>query len=290
MERWKDEDLALLKKRYPNRDFSVEVIAKLLHRTVLSVRCKATELNITRGIKRWKIEYDTFLEENYKTLGALECATILDYTESHIQRRVRQLGLNKKIKFWSEEEVETLRELSNKHFTQAEIAEVLDKTITQIKNKLSVLRIKSSWWSESEVSFLKANYNSHNACEIVKCLNRSKATVYRKASLLRLTKKDNSGRNHYAFIEDPRKYPVVWSPKLRRRIRERDGYKCQVCMKTQNEEERDLQVHHIDYNKENCEESNLISLCMACHIKTNINRKQWQLFFESLFKELVLKF
>ena len=290
METWESDKIALLKELYPNRDYSVEEITEALNRTASSIRNKAIELDITRGVKRWKSEYDTFLKENYKTLGTLQCARVLGYTESHIQRRVRQLGLNKKIKFWSKEEVETLRELSNKHFTQAEIAEVLDKTITQIKNKLSVLRIKSSWWSESEVSFLKANYNSHNACEIAKCLNRSKATVYRKASLLSLTKKDNSGRNHYAFIEDPRKYPVVWSPKLRRRIRERDGYKCQVCMKTQNEEERDLQVHHIDYDKENCEKTNLISLCMACHIKTNINRKQWQLFFESLVEERVLKF
>ena len=282
MERWKDEDLALLKKRYPNRSFSVEGIAKTLHRTVLSIRCKATELNITRNIKRWKREYDKFLEENYKTLGTLQCAKILGYTESHIQRRARQLGVNKKIKFWSNEEIEKLRELSNKHFTQAEIAEVLGRTITQIKNKLRVLEIRSSWWSECEIKVLKANYNSHNAGEIAKYLNRGKATVYRKASLLGVTKKDNSGINHYAFIKDPRIYPVEWSPELRRRIRERDGFKCRVCMRTQNDEERDLQVHHIDYNKENCEETNLISLCMACHIRTNINRKQWQLFFESL--------
>jgi len=32
----------------------------------------------------------------------------------------------------------------------------------------------------------------------------------------------------------------------------------------------------IDYNKENLEESNLISLCMPCHRKTNFNRDYWQ--------------
>ena len=284
---WESDKIALLEELYPNKYYSVEEIAKALNRTTSSVRNKAIELDITRGIKRWKGEYDTFLKEKYRALGTLQCAKILGYTESHIQRRAKQLGLNKKIKLWTEEEVETLRELSDKHFTQAEIAKELHRTIAQIKNKLNILKIRSSWWSESEVLFLKANYNSHNAGEIAKHLNRGKATVYRKASLLELTKKDNSGKNHYAFIEDARKYPAEWTPELRRKIRKRDNHKCQVCMKTQSEEEQDLQVHHIDYNKENCEKNNLISLCMACHIRTNVNRKQWQIFFESLIKERV---
>lgn len=285
METWKDKEISLLKELYPNTDYSVEEIAKALNRTASSVRSKAVELIITRGIKRWKSEYDFFLKKNYRTLGILECAKILDYTEWHIQRRAGQLGLNKRIKSWTENEIEKLREFADKHFTQAGMAKKLNRTVMQINNKIHALGIKSSWWSEGEVVFLKANYNSHNAGEIAEYLNRSKRTVYRKASLLGVAKKDNSGRNHYAFIEDPRTYPAEWTPELRRKIRERDDYKCQICMRTQKEEGQDLQVHHIDYNKENCEESNLIPLCMGCHIRTNINRKQWQLFFESLLRE-----
>lgn len=282
---WKSDEIAILKKLYPTGGYTVETIAKTLHRTVSGVRNKAIELNITRGVKRWKIKYDAFLTANYKTQGASQCAKFLGYTVWHIQQRARQLGLNEEIQFWTEEETEILRELADKHFAQTEIAKELHRSAIQIKNKLSALEIKSSWWSESDVIFLKANYNSHNAGEIAEYLNRSKKTVYRKASLLGITKKDNSGRNHYAFIEDPRTYPAEWTPKLRRKIRERDNYKCQVCMETQKEEGQDLQVHHIDYNKENCEERNLISLCMACHIRTNINRKQWRLFFESLLND-----
>lgn len=285
MEAWKDEEIFLLKKRYPNQGYSVDVIAKTIQRTPSSIRSKAIELNITRGIKRWKSEYDTFLKKNYRTLGPLQCAKILGYTEWHIQRRARQLGLNKKIELWTAKEVEKLKELANNHFTQVEIASKLHKTIIQINNKIHILGMTSSRWTKSEVIFLKANYNSHNACEIAKYLNRTKRSVYTKTSLLCLTQRDNSGRNHYAFIEEPRKYPVEWTPELRRKIRERDGYKCQVCMKTQKDEKQDLQVHHIDYNKENCEDANLISLCMACHVRTNINRKQWQAFFESLVND-----
>lgn len=41
----------------------------------------------------------------------------------------------------------------------------------------------------------------------------------------------------------------------------------------------DLTVHHIDYDKYNCNEQNLITLCRSCHPKTNFNRDYWKLFF-----------
>lgn len=35
-------------------------------------------------------------------------------------------------------------------------------------------------------------------------------------------------------------------------------------------------LHHVDYNKENCDASNLVFLCPRCHGKTNSNREFWQ--------------
>jgi len=40
-----------------------------------------------------------------------------------------------------------------------------------------------------------------------------------------------------------------------------------------------LHVHHIDYNKQNCKESNLITTCKSCNIKANKNRDYWEKFF-----------
>ena len=37
-----------------------------------------------------------------------------------------------------------------------------------------------------------------------------------------------------------------------------------------------LSVHHIDYDKPNCKENNLILLCNICHSKTNYNRNDWK--------------
>jgi hypothetical protein len=73
------------------------------------------------------------------------------------------------------------------------------------------------------------------------------------------------------------KYPKEWTPKLKKAIKSRDGYICFICK----DEERAIahHVHHIDYDKWNCDESNLITLCSRCHMKTNKNREYWLSYF-----------
>ena len=77
-------------------------------------------------------------------------------------------------------------------------------------------------------------------------------------------------------------YPKEWNDELKYSIRKRDDYRCQRpdCTMTQEEHlivyGRDLDVHHIDYNKQNCSKTNLISLCIGCHTRTNVNRYYWQ--------------
>lgn len=75
-------------------------------------------------------------------------------------------------------------------------------------------------------------------------------------------------------------YSVDWTRTFKRSIRERDRYTCQLCGKQQ--EDTVFCVHHIDYDKKNCNPNNLVTLCRGCHSKTNtVNREYW----ESQFKE-----
>lgn len=71
-------------------------------------------------------------------------------------------------------------------------------------------------------------------------------------------------------------YPVEFSRWLKEKIRIRDNRTCQMCGKSQEEEGRSLSVHHIDGNKDNCEEYNLIALCNTCNQKVEHieNRKE----------------
>ena len=64
--------------------------------------------------------------------------------------------------------------------------------------------------------------------------------------------------------------------KLKEEVRERDNQTCQICGKSKIENGKNLDVHHIDYNKENINIDNLIALCASCHVKTNSNREIWQ--------------
>jgi len=69
-------------------------------------------------------------------------------------------------------------------------------------------------------------------------------------------------------------YSIDWTRTLRRSIRERDNYLCMICLKY------GYDVHHIDYNKKNCNPDNLITLCRGCHMKTNLNRSKWIAYFK----------
>lgn len=75
-------------------------------------------------------------------------------------------------------------------------------------------------------------------------------------------------------------YPAEFNSYLKRIIKKRDNYKCQECNKLYKENPFLLDIHHIDYNKKNNSENNLITLCKSCHAKTNHNRKQWQKHFK----------
>jgi hypothetical protein len=73
-------------------------------------------------------------------------------------------------------------------------------------------------------------------------------------------------------------YTVDWTKTLKRSIRERDGYTCQICGTEQCDEA--FSVHHIDYDKKNCDPKNLVTLCRRCHTKTNYKRNYWLNFFK----------
>jgi len=76
-------------------------------------------------------------------------------------------------------------------------------------------------------------------------------------------------------------YGDGFTGRLRRKIRERDGEKCVLCGSGRGE--RELYVHHIDYDKDNHDQYNLITLCPKCHGATNVDRPYWETTFQSIF-------
>ena len=64
-------------------------------------------------------------------------------------------------------------------------------------------------------------------------------------------------------------HSLAFNERLKERIRNRDGRCCRVCGKSEllNHGKR-LPVHHIDGDKINCNQQNLLTLCNTCHGRT----------------------
>lgn len=76
-------------------------------------------------------------------------------------------------------------------------------------------------------------------------------------------------------------YGIEFTNALKEKIRIRDKRTCQECSYPEKKLGYKLDVHHIDYNKKNSIETNLVSLCRSCHIKTNLNRNNWKVYFRN---------
>lgn len=77
-------------------------------------------------------------------------------------------------------------------------------------------------------------------------------------------------------------YPSIWGdPRFKAGIRERDNFICQNPECCGGDDK--LTIHHIDYDKKNCDPKNLIALCNSCNVRANYNREFW----EAGYKEII---
>lgn len=99
------------------------------------------------------------------------------------------------------------------------------------------------------------------------------------------------GKNNPNYIHGMSKfpYPLEFNCELKEKIRLRDNYECTCCGMSEEEHliviGKVLNIHHIDYNKMNCKESNLITTCSWCNLRANTNRKYWLEFYNSKINE-----
>lgn len=107
--------------------------------------------------------------------------------------------------------------------------------------------------------------------------------------------KKHTGKGHPQYLHGKsyERYSGLFKTNLKNIIKKRDEAICQICKISELQHKQiyhqTLHVHHIDYNKQNCSENNLISLCLLCHIKTNFNRDYWYAYFTDKIKDLFKK-
>ena len=107
-------------------------------------------------------------------------------------------------------------------------------------------------------------------------------TAFNKNNKFGNKKGCNKGNTPWNKLEFRIPYPYEFNNQLKEQIRQRDNYECQLCFINQEEMNERLIVHHIDFDKNNNSEFNLISLCRSCHGKINCaNKMIWIRFFQN---------
>ena len=143
-------------------------------------------------------------------------------------------------------------------------------------------------------------------CQAIKCKccgNKRKFTKIRKINISIGTKRTMqrpevkekmSGKNNPCYIHGNgyKGYSLEFR-KIRDKIRQRDSFTCQNldCNCTQEEHfkkyGKDIEVHHIDYNKDNNDKDNLITLCKKCNINANWNRDYWYAYYKYIIENYI---
>lgn len=142
------------------------------------------------------------------------------------------------------------------------------KVLEETKKKISkTLKGRKNTWGNEISKSLKEYYKTH------KNWNDGKK---RPKHSKKMSKEGNPSWLGGKSFEP---YGLNWTDTLKEAIRQRDWYMCQLCGKTQGK--KALQVHHIDYNKRDCNPENLVTLCNSCHMKTSFNREKWKFYFQN---------
>jgi len=138
-----------------------------------------------------------------------------------------------------------------------------------LKRKFCSKKCQYEFWKKTG-KFAGEN-NSSKRPEVAKKISEAKKGIP-------LLKFRGSGHPNWKGGLSFEPYTIDWTETLKKAIRERDHYLCRKCNQYGNV------IHHIDYDKKNCNPNNLINLCRSCNSKINKNRNFWTSYFQQRLK------
>lgn len=184
--------------------------------------------------------------------------------------------INKNKKF-SDEHCEKIRKSNLISMNKKEVKELIQKNRTppvyDKKRCKEMSNITKKLWQNSEYRNKTIQSHIGKIPTFEARLNMSKAQLkLREDGWM-------CGENHPAYIDgrskEKQKYCILFNDfEFRSMILQRDNNKCMNPCCTGNKDRFNrLDLHHIDYNKMNCNPDNIITLCHSCHSRSNYDRK-----------------
>ena len=171
--------------------------------------------------------------------------------------------------------------------------EIKKKVSEGVKNNLPSTAFKKGQtpWNKNK----KLGKNPEHSKRMTGRVSANKGNHYKLSEeTKRKQSESRKGSKHWNWQDGKsfEPYSREWTRKKKEEIRQRDNHTCQIpeCKKKWKKGKEKFCVHHIDYNKKNCKEKNLITLCRNCHLMTNINRKFWIKYFKNIIKQFYVHY
>ena len=205
---WDEKQITFLLENYGR--VSVEKIAKKLNKPIGSIYYILKKENIDVEIQCWNITEITLLKELYPQHSNQELEKLFVRSEDAIQLKAASLGL-KKSSWWSDNDIELLKEMILEQLSYTKMAQVLGRTRSSVHNKLIAegLTDECRRWTNEEIQKIQELANSGNytyldiamalnatpkqiqvACKYYKCRNKIKRTIsYGNDKMMSLLKK-----------------------------------------------------------------------------------------------------
>lgn len=177
-----------------------------------------------------------------------------------------------------------------KRLSIAKIANILKCNVGTIYKRLKYYNIQIRNKSEAQFGLKRSQETINKRVQSRKGYRHSEYTKnkIRKSLLGHIGLK--ADKNPF-FIHGKSQLPYTdeFCPSLKYLIRKRDDFTCQYCGIVEEKHlliyKQNLHIHHIDYNKLNCNKNNLITLCKSCHGKSHFNRDYWFAYYKYTIKE-----
>lgn len=134
---------------------------------------------------------------------------------------------------------------------------------------------------ETKKKISESHKGMHLKPEVIEILRKTHLGIPRSEETKQKLREAFKGEKHPNWQGGITHLPYCekWTADLRERCRAFFGYVCMECGTPQNQLERKLFCHHINFDKMSCCNDKtplFIPLCSSCHGKTNYNRDYWE--------------